>query len=264
MKTTKRSKYLAVIFFVIAAVQFNSLQGQILPYKNARLKVEQRVEDLLQRMTIEEKVNQMLKLSIGGLKLDKNGDIPKESLEKLFDGKSIGCLDPPISDVESIAKISEAADQYLRKNTRLGIPAIQVDLGGIHGQMAYGATIFPQSIGQGSTWNPELIQRMAKVIGYEASLTGCDQLFAPLFDIARDPRYGRVEECFGEDPYLVAEMGKAFLIGLQGEPKITKDSIPAGHLIGTAKHYVAYCTPTAGLNIAPVEVGPRDLRSLHL
>jgi len=146
----------------------------------------------------------------------------------------------------------------------LGIPAIQVDLGGIHGQLAYGATNFPQSIGQGSTWNPELVKRMAEVIAYEASLTGCDQLFAPLFDLARDPRYGRVEECFGEDPYLVAEMGKAFVVGMQGNPEITKEGIQKGHLIGTAKHFVAYCTPTAGINIAPVEVGPRDLRDLHL
>ena len=105
---------------------------------------------------------------------------------------------------------------------------------------------------------------MAEVIAYEAGLTGCDQLFAPLFDLARDPRYGRVEECFGEDPFLVGEMGKAFVIGIQGDPEITKGYIPERHLIGTAKHYVAYCTPIAGINIAPVEVGPRDLRSLHL
>lgn len=252
------------LLIVLITLSFNSLQEQILPYKDAGLKVEDRVTDLIGRMTIEEKVSQMVKLVLSNLKQDGKGNITEESLENLFHGQSIGCLDPPITDVAGIARYSEAADRYLRKNTRLGIPAIQVDLGGIHGQLAYGATNFPQSIGQGSTWNPELIGKMAQVIGYEASLTGCDQLFAPLFDIARDPRYGRVEECFGEDPYLAAEMGKAFVIGLQGDPEITKDSIPSGHLIATAKHYVAYCTPSAGINIAPVEVGPRDLRDLHL
>jgi len=253
-----------VIFFVLTTLSYSSIRGQILPYKDSGLKVEERVTDLINRMTIEEKVGQMLKVVLSDLKQDAKGNITEQSLENLFHGKSIGCLDPPRTDVDGIAKYSEAADQYLRKKTRLGIPAIQVDLGGIHGQLAFGATNFPQSIGQGSTWNPELIGKMAQVIGYEAGLTGCDQLFAPLFDIARDPRYGRVEECFGEDPYLVAEMGKAFLIGLQGDPKITRKYIPEGHIMGTAKHCVAYCTPTAGINIAPVEVGPRDLRSLHL
>ncbi|HRO47147.1 glycoside hydrolase family 3 N-terminal domain-containing protein [Agriterribacter sp.] len=259
-----RLVYLIVVLFSSGTLFLSPLSAQILPYRNSALKVEDRVNDLLSRMTIEEKVRQMLKLDLADLKQDEKGNITRESLEKLFQGESIGCLDPVIADIDRIARFSEAADQYLRKNTRLGIPAIQVDLGGIHGQLAHGATNFPQSIGQGSTWNPGLIKKMAEVIAYEAGLTGCDQLFAPLFDVGRDPRYGRIEECFGEDPYLVAEMGKAFVIGLQGDPKITKAYIPEGHLISTAKHYVAYSTPSAGINIAPVEVGPRDLRSLHL
>ena len=270
--TSIRSINLAVILFLLTTISFNSLQGQLLPYKDASLKTEVRVTDLIQRMTIEEKVNQMLKLTLTDLKQDKKGKITKESLESLFNGESIGCLDPPRwndlldkpIDVDGIAKFSEAADKYLRENTRLGIPAIQVELSGMHGLLALGATNFPQTIGQGSTWNPELIGRMAEVIAFEGSLAGCDQAFSPLFDIARDPRYGRVEECFGEDPYFVAEMGKAFVIGMQGDPEITKDYIPDNHLIATAKHYVGYCTPTAGINIAPVEVGPRDFRDLHL
>ncbi len=253
-----------VILILLINLFFSCSKDKILPYKDSGLMVEVRVNDLIQRMTIEEKVNQMLKLKLTDLKLDESGNITKESLDSLFNGESIGCLDPPRIDVNGIAEFSEAADRYLRENTRLGIPAIQVELSGMHGQLAYGATNFPQTIGQGSTWNPELIGRMAEVIAYEASLSGCDQAFSPLFDLARDPRYGRVEECFGEDPYLVAEMGKAFVIGMQGDPEITKDYIPENHLIATAKHYVGYCTPVAGINIAPVEVGPRDFRDLHL
>lgn len=263
---------LTAAFLVMIFFHTSNLNGQGLPYQNPKLSTEKRVKDLLSRMTIEEKVNQMLKVSLAELEQDNQGNITEESLEKLFKGESIGCLDPPRwnhltdkpIDVDGIAKFSEAADKYLRTKTRLGIPAIQVDLGGIHGQLAYDATIFPQTIGQGSTWNIELIKEMAAVMAQEAKLTGCDQFFAPLLDIARDPRYGRVEECFGEDPFHVAEMGKAFIIGMQGEIEITKDRIPKNKIMSTAKHYVAYSTPVAGINIAPVEVGPRDFRDLHL
>lgn len=263
---------LALIILVVSHIVPAKVIGQQLPYQNPKLSTAERVKDLLSRMTIEEKIKQMLKVSLEELKQDEQGEITEESLEKLFKGESIGCLDPPRwnsitdkpIDVEGIAIFSEAADKYLRTKTRLGIPAIQVDLGGIHGQLAYDATIFPQTIGQGSTWNIELIKEMAAVMAREAKLTGCDQFFAPLFDVARDPRYGRVEECFGEDPFHVAEMGKAFIIGMQGAPEITKERIPENKIMSTAKHYVAYSTPVAGVNIAPVEVGPRDLRDLHL
>lgn len=247
--------------FVLLA---GNLMAQTLPYKNPELSVEERVNDLLLRMTIEEKVNQMLKLTLENIKRDEHGKVPEDAMEQLFKGESIGCLDPPRTDIEDIAIISEAADKYLRAKTRLGIPAIQLELGGMHGLLALGATNFPQVIGQGSTWNTELIRQMAEVIAYESCLIGCDQAFSPLCDIARDPRYGRVEECFGEDPYLVAEMAKAYIIGMQGDPKITLNKIPDNHIISTAKHYVGYSTPVAGINISPVEVGPRDFRDLHL
>ena len=164
--------------------------------------------------------------------------------------------------VDQISILSEAADNYLRGNTRLGIPAFQI-AECLHGQFAFGATIFPQAIAQGSTWNSDLIQRMAGIIAEEASLSGVDQALSPLFDLARDPRYGRVEECYGEDPFHVAKMGIAFVTGMQGDPSITKDSIPENKLVCTAKHFVAYSTPLAGINLGPVIVGPRDLRGLH-
>ena len=269
---TRKTPILTIFVLLLSFVSVVELQGQSEPYKNSKLSTEKRVKDLLNRMTIEEKISQMLKVSLEELTQNVQGEITEESLEKLFKGESIGCLDPPRwnkltdkpIDVEGIAKFSEAADKYLREKTRLGIPALQVDLGGIHGQLAYDATVFPQSIGQGSTWNTDLIKEMAGLMAKEAKLTGCDQFFAPLFDIARDPRYGRLEECFGEDPFHVAEIGKAFVIGLQGDPNITKDYLPDNKIISTAKHFVGYSTPMAGINIAPVEVGPRDFRDLHL
>lgn len=254
---------LAILILGINAFTFQNLTGQMLPYKNSNLPVEERVNDLIGRMTLEEKIAQMTMLSLSNLSMDKDGNVNKASLDTLFKGKSVGCLESPFVGVDEISKLSEAADKYLRRNTRLGIPSIQI-AECLHGQLAFGATIFPQAIAQGSTWNPELIQKMGEAIAKEASLSGVDQALSPLFDLARDPRYGRVEECFGEDPYLVAEIGKAFVIGMQGDPTITKDFIPDNKLICTAKHYAGYSTPIAGINLGPVNVGPRDMRSLHL
>ncbi len=238
-------------------------QEKRLPYTNSDLKIEQRVNDLLSRMTLEEKVDQLSMLSLNQLELDNHSEVTQHSLEQLFQGKSIGCLESPFVEHEKIAIYSEAADKYLRENTRLGIPAIQI-AECLHGQMALGATIFPQAIAQGSTWNPGLIHQMGEIIAKEATAAGVDQALSPLFDLARDPRYGRVEECFGEDAFLVSEMGKAFVTGMQGDPAITKTGIPENHLMCTAKHFVAYSTPQSGINIAPAVLGERDLRSLHM
>lgn len=239
-----------------------TLMAQQTPYKDSRLPVEERVQDLLSRMTMEEKIGQLSMKSLKALKLDENDRVTDSSLVKMFAGESIGCLESPFVEHDKVAIYSEAADHYLRTQTRLGIPAIQI-AECLHGQMALGTTIFPQAIGLGCTWNPALIKQMASVIAEEASLSGVDQALSPLFDLARDPRYGRVEECYGEDPYLVKEMGVAFVTGMQGEPEVTRSHIQAGKLACTAKHFVAYSVPEAGINLAPSLVGERTLRELH-
>jgi len=232
-------------------------------YKDPQFPVEECVENLLSQMTLEEKVDQLTMKSLSALSFDDKGEVTEESLEKLFEGGSIGCLESPFVEHEKVAKFSEAADKYLREKTRLGIPAIQI-AECLHGQMALGATIFPQAIALGSSWNPGLVEKMGEYIAAEASLAGVDQALSPLFDLARDPRYGRVEECYGEDPYLVSEMGVAFVTGMQGSPEVTRTHIPENHLMCTAKHFVAYSFPQSGINIAPAMIGERDLRSLHL
>lgn len=239
-----------------------TLMAQEYPYKDSRLPVEERVQDLLSRMTMEEKIGQLSMKSLKALELDNNNRVTDSSLVNLFAGESIGCLESPFVEHDKVAIYSEAADHYFRTKTRLGIPAIQI-AECLHGQMALGTTIFPQAIGLGCTWNPALIKQMASVIAEEASLSGVDQALSPLFDLARDPRYGRVEECYGEDPYLVKEMGVAYVTGMQGEPEVTRSHIPAGKLACTAKHFVAYSVPEAGINLAPSLVGERTLRELH-
>ena len=250
-----------ILVFSIGYVQDSNAQE--FPYQDSELSTAIRVNDLLERMTLEEKVSQMNMLSLNKLSIDKNGNISEKSLDSLFKGKSIGTLESPFIGVDDISILSEAADDYLRKKTRLGIPAIQI-AECLHGQLAFGATIFPQTIAQGSTWNPDLIKKMGAVIAQEASLSGVDQALSPIFDLARDPRYGRAEECFGEDPFHVSEMGKAFVIGMQGDPALTRISIPEEKLMCTAKHFVAYSTPIAGINLGPNNLGPRDLRDLHV
>ena len=249
---------LAILFAGYAGAEENNSS-----YKNPQLAVKDRVENLLSQMTLKEKVDQLTMKSLSALSFDDKGEVTEESLEKLFEGGSIGCLESPFVEHEKVAKFSEAADKYLREKTRLGIPAIQI-AECLHGQMALGSTIFPQAIALGSSWNPTLVQKMSEFIAAEASLAGVDQALSPLFDLARDPRYGRVEECYGEDPYLVSEMGVAFVTGMQGSPEVTKTHIPENHLMCTAKHFVAYSFPQSGINIAPAMIGERDLRSLHL
>ena len=246
------------MFFIVAQVQ-----GQKeYPYQNIKLKFEERVSDLLMRMTLDEKIDQLSMKSLNKLELNEKGEVTPESLEKLFQGSSTGCVESPFVEHDKIAKFSEYADRYLREHTRLGIPAIQI-AECLHGQMALGATIFPQAIAQGSTWSPDLIHTMGQIIADEATAAGVDQALSPLFDLARDPRYGRVEECYGEDPYLVAQMGVAFVTGMQGDTALTKTHIPEGKVMCTAKHFVAYGIPQNGINIAPVVIGERSLRSLH-
>ncbi len=252
-----------LLLIILMGISIISAQTGKHPYQNPQLSTEVRVNDLLSRMMLEEKIDQINMKSLSQLKVDSFGNVTDSSLIKLFNGKSIGCLESPFIHIEDIAKFSEAADKYLRENTRLGIPAIQI-AECLHGQLAHGATIYPQSIALGSTWNPELIKEMGAVIAEEASATGVDQALSPLFDLARDPRFGRVEECYGECPELVAQMGVAFVLGMQGETDKTINGIPEGKIACTAKHFAGYSVPLAGINIAPSSLGERELRTLHL
>lgn len=217
-------------------------------YKNADAPVDARVEDLLSRMTLEEKVQQ---LTMHGL-----GAFPHI-------GEVVGVCDSPFEGLELIANQSKEAKKHAKEKTRLGIPPIQI-AECLHGLLAYGATIYPQAIAQGSTWNLELIEQMSSQIALEASSVGVDQALSPLFDLIRDPRYGRNEECYAEDPYLVAEIGKAFVTGMQGKPEQTRTRIPEGKLMCTAKHFAGYSVPAAGINLAPASLGEREMRTLHL
>lgn len=218
-------------------------------YKDPKAGIDERVEDLLSRMTLEEKIAQMNMNGMGEYRQLPYG---------------AGVVESPFISVQEIARMSAETKRYAREHTRLGIPPIQIGEC-LHGQLAMGATIFPQAIAQGSTWNPALVERMASIIALEASASGVDQALSPLFDLAREPRYGRTEECYGEDPYLVARMGVAFVEGMQGKAEYTRvHGIAPGKLMCTAKHFAGYSVPAGGINLAPSSLGEREMRTLHL
>jgi beta-glucosidase len=154
------------------------------------------------------------------------------------------------------AALGNTIQKFLAENTRLGIPAI------IHeeccsGYMARGATVFPQAIGIASTWDPELVETMTDVIRTQMRSVGAHHALAPVLDIARDARWGRVEETFGEDPYLTARLGIAYIKGLQGDD-------PTRGIVATAKHFVGHGMSEGGLNWAPPHIGWREMREVYM
>ena len=207
-------------------------------YKNKNADLNDRIEDLLSKMTLQEKFAQMFLTADTDYidEIAKNGTYPAEGIGGMW-GET---LTP-----EQVNKIHNMA-----KNTRLGIPPI-IAYESLHGLMKDNSTIFPQSIGLGATFNEELIEEMASVIGKEANIMGIRQTFAPDLDISRDPRWGRVEENFGEDPYLTSRLGLSYVKGLQSQ-----------NVSSTLKHYIAHGTPEGGINLSPVHMGEREMREI--
>jgi len=214
-------------------------------------------KELVAQMSLDEKLAQLGSYWVTELLTDLVFDEQKAA-PKLFNGiGQITRLGGATNfDAQQSAQTANQIQKYILENTRLGIPAL------IHeeccsGYTAAGATIFPQAIGMACTWEPELVEAMAVVIRRQMRSVGAHQGLSPLLDITRDPRWGRVEETYGEDPYLVSAMGSAFVKGLQG------DSLKDG-IIATAKHFVGYGQPTAGKNWAPPLIPERELREVFM
>jgi beta-glucosidase len=210
---------------------------------------------IIRKMTLEEKIAQLQSLWINELLED--GDFSREKAKQLLKNgigeitrlAGASCLIP----IE-FAKLGNKVQRFLVNETRLGIPAIFHDEC-LSGLMARGATIFPQIISLASSWDPDLVKDIASEIRGQMRLVGIHQGLAPVLDVARDPRWGRVEETFGEDPYLVAIMGAHYIKGLQG------DDLKQG-VIATAKHFVAHGFPEGGRNTAPAHILLRELMEI--
>src|SRR5882724_45281 len=190
------------------------------PYKNPNLPVEERVKDLIGRMTVEEKARQ-LDMYYGCESLvDKNQTIdnhthakPDAVFDPQFAEKNLGNLGAgSVHDLYPSPKLYNTVQSWVTKSSRLGIPALFIEEG-LHGYMGYNQTVFPQSINLATTWNPELARKTGAAIAAEARACGVDMILAPVLDVARDPRWGRVEEDFGEDPFLSGQLGLANVRG---------------------------------------------------
>jgi len=226
-------------------------------YKDKTKAIADRVADLLARMTLEEKVEQITggHRDSAGL-VDTTGELPYKTPDEIF--KEWFRLDnkmPP--RVRALAH--NALQRYQLEKTRLGIPSL-FQGEALHGFMAYGTTSFPQAIALASTWDPALVKAVFTAAADEMASSGTNQAFTPVLDLARDPRWGRTEETYGEDPYLGARIGVAAIEGLQGDTYF----IDRHHVLATAKHFAAHGQPESGTNTAPANFSERELREFYL
>ena len=253
------TKYL--IFFISVLVTFNF--AMLPSYKNSSLSVEERTEDLLKRMTLEEKVGQLFSfMSRDSVAFDENGNYIGVRDTALLN-RGVGSffawqLFMERSHVKR-AQLMNGIQKYMIEETRLGIPVF-IFSEALHGLMAPGCTSFPQAIALGSTWDTVLVEQIFTVAALEGRARGTRQVLSPVLDLARDPRWGRTEECYSEDPYLVSRMGMAAVYGLQGREK----TIDKDHLVVTLKHFAGHGQPNGGRNLAPVNYSERIFRETHL
>jgi beta-glucosidase len=219
---------------------------------DSRPSIEDRIRDLLERMSMEEKVAQIG--SVWGPDLLEEGKFSAVKAEAILchGAGSISRLGTATTlRPESLASTANDIQHYILEKTRLGIPALMHEES-CAGLTTRDATQFPQAIGLASTWEPELVQDMADVIRQEMLAVGARHTLAPVLDVARDPRWGRCEESFGEDPYLVGRMGVAYVKGIQSH------SLSRG-VAATGKHFLGYGAPEGGLNWAPCQLPRREL-----
>ena len=237
------------------------------PYQNSSLSASDRVRDLLSRMTLEEKAAQMVCIwnKKAELLLDETGNFDESKAAEHFGhGHGIGQIGRPSDSgggktAREMAELTNAIQQFFVENSRLGIPVIFHEEC-LHGHAGIGSTSFSQPIGLGATFDPDLVERLYTMTAAEVRSRGAQQALTPVVDVARDPRWGRVEETYGEDPYLNARLGVAAVKGFQGDGKF-KDK---QRVIATLKHFAAHGQPESGNNCAPVSISERHLRETFL
>lgn len=210
------------------------------PYQNSDLPVEQRVEDLLSRLSLEEKFTQLR------LYRPKETDVKNVPFDTQLLEKNAHRLGTIYNGSRIPAENIRIIQDWVMSHSRWGIPAA-VHGESLHGVMADNGTSFPQSVGLGATFNRQLMTEVVTQIGKEAKANGLTMTYAPNVDLSRDPRWGRVEENYGEDPYLTSELGVAYVKALQAQG-----------VAACPKHYIAHGSPESGINLAPVHAGERE------
>ena len=242
-------------------------KSKALLYQNPGLPAGKRVQDLLSRMTLEEKAAQMVCIwrEKGEKLVDANGDFDLQKARAAFKkGHAPGQVGRPSDagpgkNARSMADLTNAIQRFFLENTRLGIPVVFHEEC-LHGHAAIDGTSFPQPIALAGTFNPELVESIFTATAHEARLRGTHQALTPVVDVAREPRWGRVEETYGEDPYLVSRMGIAAVRGFQGDATFRDKK----RVIATLKHMAGHGQPESGMNCAPANVSMRVLRETFL
>jgi len=260
---------LALLIIVVVSTSSHKARSQEkLPgYKNPRLSVEQRVSDLLSRMTLEEKIAQLTCLWVNrpqknaatDFATDRGDFSPEKAAQVMKYGIGQIARQREQKGPRDGAVFANSVQKWLVENTRLGIPAVFHDEI-LHGHMAKGSTSFPQPIALASTWDPDFIAKVFTAGALETRARGSQQVLGPNLDVAREPRWGRTEETYGEDPYLVSRMAVAIVKALQGRGP----TVDGEHVIATAKHFAAHGQPEGGTNIAPANYSERVLREIFL
>lgn len=230
-------------------------------YRHAGIPVEKRIDDLMGRMTLAEKVRQLDMYSgakdLMSRRLDPTHAAPDavflpEKAQQMWGDLGVGS----IHDLYPTPEQANAIQKWVIAHNRLGIPALFIEEG-LHGYNT--GTVFPAPIGLAATWDPEIARQTGAAIAAEARSNGVDMILAPVLDLARDPRWGRVEEDFGEDPYLTGQLGLAYVRGAQGE------SLASDHtVVAEPKHFAGHGSPEGGTNTSPVHMGERELRTMML
>jgi beta-glucosidase len=264
-----RLALVATIALAACAPIFLHSQAQDAPaYRDRKLPIEQRLADLLSRMTLEEKVAQLqgvwenqqfMKTPESRFVDEKGAFSPERAAVLLPDG--IGQMSRPSEGrgPRQMAEFTNTMQKWLKEKTRLGIPVLFHDEC-LHGHVAPKATSYPAAIGLASTWDPDLVHEVFTATAAEARARGAQECLAPVLDLARDPRWGRTEETYGEDPYLVSRIGVAAIKGFQG----TGPFIDKAHVLATAKHFAVHGQPEGGTNVAPGNYSERVIREYWL
>jgi len=245
---------------ILLAFSLTAFGQQKIDYRDQSLSIEKRTEALLSQMSLEEKVAQLCFINVGNSLFDEKGNIDEEKVLAQFkDGIGAVTFSQVKMPMEQAIRLDNALQKILTQKTRLGIPSMFIGEG-LHGFMGVGATSFPQAIALGCTWDTALIERIFSATALEMRTRGFHQALSPVIDLAREPRWGRTEETYGEDPYLVARIGKAAVLGFQGHSPMIDNQ----HVIATLKHFAGHGQSEGGNNTSPVVCDERYFRENHL
>jgi beta-glucosidase len=267
-KTMTLPNCIRTVLVVFLALLPAVAQQSVISYRNPALPVDVRVKDLLKRMSLEEKVAQLestwqnhgFDIGPDGFFIDEKGQLDEAKAKQiLWNGR--GQMSRPSENrgPAAMAELTNRLQHIVMENSRLGIP-LMFHEECLHGLAAENATSYPQAIGLAATWDDALLRRIFGAVAVEARSRGADECLMPVVDLARDPRWGRTEETYGEDPYLSSRMGVAAVRGLQGDGP----TIDGNHVYATLKHFAVHSQPESGTNVGPANYSERTVREYFL